>query len=176
MGWSLNYHPPQEPELLDSFFLSVGKSLYFANAYESKCRYVLQVFRIVNCYRETQDASAAWDLTATLKNKLLGPTISELKGFPDIDPNDISVLEKAKDARNYIAHEGADIGDMSRASVEYIQQRTIRLRHELEILITGDNLVSRWIYEIEQKEPAPIQIQNLYPKWVNQWVFGSNGT
>jgi len=36
----------------------------------------------------------------------------------------------------------------------------------------GDNLVSRWMYEIDQKEPAPTAIQRLYPEWVDRWIFG----
>jgi len=35
----------------------------------------------------------------------------------------------------------------------------------------GDILVSQWVYEIEEKEPAPSEIVHLYPQLVGNWVF-----
>ncbi|MGI5137327.1 hypothetical protein [Streptomyces sp. CA-106110] len=43
MGWSLNYLKPREPRLLDALFLSAGRALHLANAFESKCQYVLRM-------------------------------------------------------------------------------------------------------------------------------------
>lgn len=176
MGWSLSYQRPKEPELLDEFFLAVGKALYLANAFESKCRYVLRIAKLVHHFEQTSDASATWELAQALKDKLLGPTVGELKGFPEIKPTDIELLEKAKDSRNFIAHEGANIGYVHSASAKQIHEQLARLRKEVETLVSGDNVVSRWVYEIEEKEPAPVEIQKVYPKWVEQWVFGGDCT
>lgn len=42
---------------------------------------------------------------------------------------------------------------------------------------TADNLISTWLYEIDEKEPAPKGIQGAYREWVFQWVFeGIYGT
>lgn len=43
MGWSLDYLKPSEPQLLDALFLSAGRALHLANAFESKCQYVLRM-------------------------------------------------------------------------------------------------------------------------------------
>ena len=48
MGWSLGYLPPKEPELLDHFFLAVGKALFLASRFEMKCRYVLNISKLVD--------------------------------------------------------------------------------------------------------------------------------
>lgn len=173
MGWSLNYQRPKEPELLEEFFLAVGKALYLASAFEAKCRFVLRTAKLAHHFNQTDDASATLALAKAMKDKLLGPTIAELKGFPDVSSNDIVVLEQAKNARNFIAHESADIGHLSSASAKQIHEQLARLRCELRALVAGDNLVSRWVYEIEEKEPAPSGIQAAYPKWVEQWVFRS---
>ena len=176
MGWSLSYHPPKEAALLDEFFLAVGKALYLANAFESKCRFVLRTAKLVQHFEETDDASATMEFAKILKDKMLGQTISELKGFPEIRPDDIAVVEKAKDARNFIAHEGASFGYVDSASAKHIKEQLEHLRREVAVLTAGDNVVSRWVYEIEEKEPAPRLIQEAYPKWVEQWVFGTTHT
>ena len=172
MGWSLDYQKPREPELLDRFFLAVGKSLYLASAFEAKCQWVLRIVKMASHYERTGDASATVELTKALKDRLLGPTLNEMKGFPEFNANDIGTLERAKDARNYIAHESAEIGSLSSATKKVIREKLIRLRDELDALVRGDNVISSWVYEITEKEPAPRGIQSEYPEWVSKWVFG----
>lgn len=177
MGWSLDYQSPREPELLDQFFLSVGKALYLASAFESKCQWVLRIVKIAAHFQRSSDASATAELAKAMKDKLLGPTLNELKGFPEFTAADVAKLERAKDARNFIAHESTEIGSLSSATAKVICERIGRLRTELSALASGDNLVSAWVYEISEKEPPPRGIQSEYPEWVSQWVFGDdNGT
>lgn len=172
MGWSIDYLPIKQPELLEAFFLVVGKALYLANAFEAKCRFVLRVFKLAQLYEESGDASAVMSLAQALKDRMLGQTINGLTNFPDINSEDIALLEKAKDARNFIAHEGANFGYLSSISAEEVHERVDRLRKEVGELAAGDNIVSRWVYEIEEKERAPLEIQKTYPERVRQWVFG----
>ncbi|MEU9981082.1 DUF6234 family protein [Streptomyces sp. NPDC050856] len=42
---------PQEPELLDALFLSVGRALHLATADENKCQYVLRVGNLITAHR-----------------------------------------------------------------------------------------------------------------------------
>jgi hypothetical protein len=171
VGWSLDYRFPEEPERVNKFFKSVGKALYVATAFEWKCRYVLRVAKAVHHYQETNDGAAMLALLQTAKDKMLAPTLGELQRFPIVEPDDVQVLERAKDARNFIAHEGAGIGPVATASARTISEQTKRLRCEVANLVAGDNIVSAWIYEIEEKEGAPREIQRLYPGWVDRWVF-----
>ena len=48
MGWSLSHLQHSNPALVDQALLSAGKALYLANAFESKCRFVL---RIANLFK-----------------------------------------------------------------------------------------------------------------------------
>jgi hypothetical protein len=171
MGWSLDYLPIREIELLEQFFLAAGKALYLATAFEAKCRYVLRIAKLAHHYEETGDASATMALAEILKDKMLFATIKELKGFSEIRVADIDLLEKAKNARNYIAHECAGFGPLSGIAERSILERLGRLRHEIGVLAAGDNIVSRWVYEIEEKEAAPRDIQNTYVQRAEQWVF-----
>jgi len=170
MGWSLDYLPIREPELLEQFFSAVGKALYLATDFEAKCCYVLRMAKLAHHWEETGDASATMALAKVLKDKMLCATINELKGFSEIKVADIDLLEKAKDARNYIAHECAVVG--LAVPAKFIHEQIERLRTQVVVLAGGDNVVSRWVYEIEEKEPAPRDIQRTYVQRVEEWVFG----
>ncbi len=172
MGWSLSRFPPKDPAALDAFFLVVGKALYIANEFEWKCKYVLRMLKMANFYVKSGDAFETIDFAANLKDRLLGMTISELKDFPEIRPRDIEILDKAREARNDIAHDGAIHGQLHNISAAQIHQKVTWLRTKVETLAEGDNVVSRWVYEIGEKVPAPVVIQKDYPKWVVYWVFG----
>jgi hypothetical protein len=172
MAWSLGYLPPREPELLDDFFLAAGKCLYLANAFEKKCRWLLRFAELAHYLKDSGDFDASLDLVNAIKNKMLHATIGDLKKFAPFKPEDLVLLERARDARNFIAHEGAALGHLSSVSAEQVHEKLAHLRREVEALALGDNLVSCWLYEIEEKEPAPAAIKEAYPRWVDQWVFG----
>jgi hypothetical protein len=175
--WSLDYQPPKEPALLDQLFLAVGKALYLASAFEAKCQFLLRIMKIVRHYECTGDTSATAELAKVLKEKMLGPTIRELNTITEFTEKDLAIFQRGKDARNYIAHESAQLGPLSSTSAKSINEKLTRLRVELEALATADNLISVWLYEIDEKEPAPRGIQSAYHEWVFQWVFeGAYGT
>lgn len=174
MGWSLDYKSPQNIELLDQFFLTAGKSLYLASSFESKCQWILFIMKITEHFERKRDTTASMKLAKTLKNKLLGPTLNELKEFPDFTYDDITKLERAKNARNFIVHESTNIGPLSSTPTVVIREKLNQLRNELNALIPGDNLVSSWIYEITEKEPSPSGIKAEYPTMISEWIFGTD--
>lgn len=172
MGWSLDYIPPADPELLNEFFLALGKALYLATAFERKCQYILQIEKLVESLKQTNDLEASMALVNVLKFRQLGRTIQSLGIISFVSAHDLSMLTRAKDARNYIAHEAGLIGSLHIPS-KAILERIGALQREVGALILGDNLVSVWIYEIEEKKPAPSTIQQQYASWIEEWVFGS---
>jgi hypothetical protein len=171
MGWSLGYLLPKEPSLLDEFFLAVGRALYLSNAFEAKCRHVLRLAKIADKYRQTRDLDATDEFMLAVKDPMLAKAIEQLSAFFTIGAADCELLEKARDARNLIAHEGATVGDLTRASARTIFAQSDQLRLQVKAMTVGDNLISRWIYEIENKEPAPVGIQQEYPQMVDKWIF-----
>jgi hypothetical protein len=152
--------------------LAVGKSLYLASAFEGKRKWVLCMAKIVARYEQHGDASAAMALAKFMKDKLLGATITAMRVFADFQVQDIAILERAKDARNFIAHESARISPLHYASAQHIHEQLARLRTKLDALAAGDNLVSAWVHEIEEKKPAPRGTKAAYPDRLKRWVFG----
>lgn len=171
MPWSLDYQPPKEPILLDKLFLASGKALYLASAFEGKCKFLLRIVKIVQHHESKGDTSATAALAKALKDKMLGPTIKELSSITEFREADLAIFERGKEARNYIAHESAQLGPLSSATAKSINAKLEQLRIELDALSAADNLVSTWLYEIDEKQPAPLGIQTAYPAWVCQWVF-----
>ncbi|MFI5173699.1 MAG: hypothetical protein ACHQKY_02500 [Terriglobia bacterium] len=173
MGWSLSNHlQPCDPAAVDAALLAAGKALYLANAFESKCRYVLRIANLVS-FLDAHPGAGLDDAIASLaRDKFLHPTIEGLKTFPIVKENEVELLDKARDARNFIAHEGGAFGDIFYAREPHIREHLDRLRKAVIDLAGGDNIVSRWVYEIDEKEPAPLGMMLSYPALVEQWVFG----
>jgi hypothetical protein len=169
MSWFPNYLPLPEPELSDAALLSVGKALHVANSFEANCKHVLEVAEAASYIEERPDASILEAFNAIIQASFLDGTIKRLGQLSDITASDISLLQRAKDARNFIAHEGAMFFSSRKG---LIIARLKVLREEVLHLAHGANLVSLWSYEIENREPGPRGIFEEYPKMVDRWVFG----
>jgi hypothetical protein len=88
---------------------------------------------------------------------------------PLADSADIAVLEMAKDARNYIAHQAGEIGLMRDAEVA---EALTALRKQVIKLAQGDNIISVWMFEIQEKQHASKWMTQTYEARVLNWVFG----
>lgn len=175
MGWSIGVGgAPQEKEL-DVFFKTVGKALWFAQEYEHKCLYVAQIAKLENKIKNNPSIT---DFISLLENTqeekrlhqaivLLGKEISE---------DEISLLLKAKDARNFIAHEVAQIGRLYGIRKGNLRQilteKTDALRAHLKVLVAGDNLVSSWVYFLEESKAGYVpEIAKSYERQITNWIF-----
>jgi hypothetical protein len=176
MTWSLSYLPPREPELLDALFLSAGRSLHLANAFEAKCRYLLRMANLVKVLEDDPVSDLEQAIAALPVDKLLGPTLQDLDRRMLSASSAADVLRRAKDARNFIAHEGAGVGTVWAVHEAPILEHVARLRAEVAHLALGDNVVSQWCHAIEEpRVPRPQDLIDAYPNMIDEWVFGHFG-
>lgn len=170
MSWALCLWPIREPELADAFLLSVGKALYISNSFEGHCKHVLQFLSLGRYVKEWPEDR--WDegLVLAARDKWLGATIKELAKFPAVSEQDVRVLEKARDARNFIAHEGAMPGYLWTTPPDAILEHADKLRGYVRDLAAGDHLVSCWVYELDEGESAGTTMAG-YPQLVERWIF-----
>ncbi len=173
MPWSIDHFSKRGTERLDAWFAMAGKCLYLANSFEMKCKHLIRLIRLADILKTESDFDAALTLCNQIQDKMLGGTIIEMSGSSIVSEEDWQLLRKAKDARNFIAHKGASIGHLSGISAQALSSQTSRLRQEVATLGAGDNLVSRWLYEIEEKRAAPPTISQNYAAWIDDWIFGS---
>jgi hypothetical protein len=174
VGWSAGYRPPPESDLIDEILLAAGKALYLANMFESKCSNVLRVANFEDII-QNDPVITLEQISALLPNaKMLGKTLQELFARTDMNvrQEQAMLLEKAREARNYIAHEGAGaIGDLWSYSVKHKLKALRKLHAKVIDLAKGDNIASTWIYQIEEpREPLPFSTD--YPDKVEYWIFG----
>lgn len=172
MSWSLDRLHIKEPVLIDAVMLAVGKALYISNNFEQKCRFLLRVSNLGSFLEKNPQASLADAIASLAKDKMLGGTISDLKLFPYVKKEQVEALEGARDARNFIAHEGALLGPLSCMRSEQIEAHLSKLRAAVDALVLGDNIVSKWVFEVEEKEGPPVAFAAQYPLMVRRWVFG----
>ncbi|MFD3553864.1 hypothetical protein ACFWWA_17420 [Streptomyces goshikiensis] len=172
MGWSLSLFAPPHQELLDALFLTVGRALHLANAYEYKCQYVLRVGNMVSASEADPILTLDELIAATPADKMLGGTLHSLANHPMGVTMDMDTLHKAREARNFIAHEGASIGYIWSARLETILQHAVKLRAAVADLAAGDNLISQWVHGLEEPHASlPADWIALYPDLVDRWVF-----
>lgn len=103
MSWFPNYQPVKNKELSEAALLAIGKAILIANEFEANCKYVLQIVQVDSYLREN-GGRILEAFNAVFKKQLLAGTIKDLGVYGDITAQDIIVLERAKDARNYLAH------------------------------------------------------------------------
>ncbi|MET7719038.1 hypothetical protein, partial [Streptomyces sp. NPDC005407] len=177
MGWSLSYLSPRDPALLDAVFLSAGRALHLANAFESKCQYVLRIANLIEAVQADPVLTLQEAIEAAPADKMLGGTLRGLTNHSLGVPSEgVAVLDKARKARNFIAHEGASVGTIWTADRDRILGHAIRLRAAVTDLALGDNVISLWCHEIDEpKESRPTLLMDTYPKMIDGWVFGHFG-
>jgi hypothetical protein len=174
MGWSLGVRLP-ESEITDAAMLAAGRALYICNQFEAKCRIVLRNMQIIDRIASDPVASLAETFSDLPSSpKMLGGTLEKIKAKAEafgVTEAQLGALVKAKDARNLIAHEGVDIGPLYSVRSRDILQVLQRLRSAVADVAAGDNIVSTWIYYIEEpREPVP-HIRSTYPDLIDRWVF-----
>lgn len=177
MGWSLSYLSPRDPALLDAMFLSAGRALHLANAFELKCQYVLRIANLVEAVRGDPVLSLQQAIDAAPADKMLGGTLRDLANhLLGVQSAGAAVLDKARQGRNFIAHEGASVGAIWTADRDRILGHAIRLRVAVTDLALGDNVISQWCHGIDEpSESPPTLLIDAYPKMVDDWVFGHFG-
>jgi hypothetical protein len=171
VGWSLGYAKPESSEVIDAACATAGKALYLANAFEEKCKWLLDTLNLATRLRE-DPAKKLVDALATLPGRqMLGATLKELHRSTLVDDDAMQVLDDAREGRNFIAHEGASFDAVYGVTMRQIVSYRERLHPAVQKLVVGDNLVSTWQYVISEREPAPALMIAQYEEMVLSWVF-----
>jgi hypothetical protein len=175
MGWSIGYRLPYESDLIDEILLATGKALYLANRFEAKCSYVLRIANLVDVIKGDPVLSLEDAVSRLSADQMLGRTLRDLSSRADMGmtPDKSAKLTRARLARNYIGHKGAAaLGDLYGYNVQEMLDALRALQANVRDLAAGDNLVSEWIFQIEEpREPTP-SVREAYLELVDDWIFG----
>jgi hypothetical protein len=175
MGWSVGWAVPPEADLIDEILLAAGKALYLANRFEAKCSLVLTTANLTDLIKTDPVATLEHIASRLPADQMLGGTLRDLLTRTDmgVTPAVSAGLTRARLARNYIAHEGAAaLGELYGYDVQHMLDALRVLRSNVGDLAEADNIVSRWVFSIEEpREPTP-SINRSYPELVDDWIFG----
>jgi len=172
MSWTVSRKKPSDKYLLNRYFEAVGKALCVANNFEEKCNHILRVHKITDAIREGESDDEVREIATSFEAKRLYRAIQALDKSDDVSEEKVDLLNSARESRNYIAHEGALMGEVSLLDAEYIFERVQELAPHVEKIAKGDNLVSAWSYEVSEREPAPRRFRATYVERVVDWTFG----
>jgi hypothetical protein len=82
------------------------------------------------------------------------------------------ILDKAREARNHIAHEIAGaVGDLGGRDIARMLAALRWLHSEVIDVANGDYIVSGWLHQIEDRD-APFWSSAYNLAWAEYWVFG----
>ncbi len=150
---------------------SVARALTIAQHFERACRYVLSVSEVDLLEGDKLgDSDVVRDLFTSMCRHHLGKMVWRMKhpalGFRE---EELEILEKGREARNYIAHESAsDIEVYVETDAELLERLNVYSNH-VRLLIAADNEVSAWEYEICERQSRPGYYER-YPKIAFDWV------
>lgn len=178
MSWSIGVRPPNS-DLTDIVLLAAGKALYLCNSFEAKCNHILTLINLTEQI-SSDPVHSLEDLISRLPgNKPLYENIRNIKLKAEITgmtEDEGSALTKAREARNFIAHEGADFGSLYALKASTVQGHMVKLRSAVADLAIGDNIVSTLLYYADEpNEPIPYLTTN-YSDLIDLWVFGDLAT
>lgn len=174
MGWTVGFADSPTRSGLDRYLLSLGKALYIASEFEGKCHFVLRVGRLAEYVsgHETIDLDSFWEFAGNQKDPPLGRAIDSIEMLAKVKPTRAHLLNKGRKARNHIAHQAGRLGRLNARDEHFLGSRTLELQEHVACLLAADNVVSQWVYGIEEKhEPLPQVLVASYEERMLAWVF-----
>lgn len=175
MSWTIHLQPIQNPRA-DDVLLTLGRATYVAGRFERKCKFVLRIVKLVDTMHPDKAADPVMGLEEAIarlpKDQLLGRTLEQLTSQMPAKQSEDGLLRGAREARNFIAHEGANFGVHSPVGT-WLVEHLDKLHDEVRNLAAGDNLISLWAFGIEEpRQPKPVVLIAGYEDALVRWVLG----
>lgn len=163
------------PREIDNFRLllleSVGRAMCVAQNFEHNCKYVLM---IVEMGRHAQDtsytkSSEMWSHSERLYKRALARSIMDASEKFQISPKELAILSRAKDSRNYLAHNAA----LHFAVLPSLEMTALLKEYceHVQELAAGDNLVATWSFSIQEKQATPNRSTMTYTQDIGAWIL-----
>jgi len=165
------FDTPERSYHSDEGFGPLGRALYFAQVYESNCRVLASLLDLKsgNVVLPSDD-NERQEVIQNLWKRNLGNNLKHLKNSYHLPTDIFSILDKAREARNFIAHEIClGINDTIESDKGRSQLIEI-IKKNIEKIANGDKYVCL-IIQMMTKEPIPnAKYFEEYPKNISKWV------
>jgi hypothetical protein len=165
-------------DLEAAYLMAIGRAICLAQNFELNCKNLLLFLDMGQALTvgRVESLEDYFPYGEKLLRTLLGAAIKKIGAFSFVSSDHLETLTEAKDARNYFAHEAAlpvRSGGVSwRPKGQVIIDELPTLERKVEALAMGDDLVSGWLYEIEEKQSRRF-VQTAYVENIQTWVLAS---
>lgn len=175
MSWTIHYQPIRN-ERADNVLLTLGRAIYAASQFEGKCQYVLRIIKLVDTMHPDKSADPVMGLeeaiTSLPRDQVLARALQQLAAQMPAKKSEAELLQAAKQARNFIAHEGASFGLHPPAGQQLVEHLD-KLHDAVRDLAAGDNLISLWALGIDEpRATKPSPFIAAYEDALVRWILG----
>lgn len=161
----------------ERFLASVGRALLIAQFFEDMLKRTLLWWDVASQAPSVPLDEFRTSVTDRIrdpeayKERVLKRAIEQLARRHGIGESHADLLERARKARNYIAHNAAVL-NLSRAGdvVEAQSALSTYLQH-VHVLVRAYSLLSAWAYEFEEREAASLTMLESYPRGLEAWIL-----
>jgi len=169
------FDAPERTYYSDEGFGSLGRALYFAQVYEANCRALAGLLDLkTSVARGNISLSPEDDEYQKFIQKLwkrnLGRSLNHLRDSYNLPDDIYSILDIARKARNFIAHEIC-LGIIDTIESDAGRNGLIEIiKNKIEEVANGDKYIC-FLLQITTKEPTPnSKYFEEYPKIISKWV------
>ncbi len=159
----------------DEGFGTIGRALYFAQVYEANCRALVSLLDLKRSVASgdfflSLDDDEYQELIQKTWKRSLGNNLNHLRDSYHLPSDIFSILDKARKARNFIAHEIC-LGVINTIESDEGRSELIEItKSKIEEIADGDKFTCLLI-QIITKEPTPnAKYFEEYPKIISKWV------
>ncbi len=154
--------------LEDQWLQTSGRALLLAQHFEKCCIFVAGSIQLVEDNASDHDFESSF---SRIQKLLLSGAINRIHRSLLGIPEHTELLECARDARNYIAHE-ISLFCIRNGPTDILKMMP-QLTKKVGDLALADSLVSWWAHLIEEKEDAiSYEDFQFYPLELTKWVLG----
>ncbi|MBU1318937.1 MAG: hypothetical protein KKG33_01420 [candidate division Zixibacteria bacterium] len=156
-----------------NYLAAVGRALVLSQHFEYTCKDVLCLFDFVKGVREGKEQDLdTWQNIAekTMENRLAN-AVKKYGNVHGTTEGNLSLLDMARLARNYIAHDAALLWYFPSNDDLRLSARISTLREAANDLAAAHNLVSDWGYSMKNIKPPPPALESTYVHRAVGWVM-----
>lgn len=173
MAWMLDLKPVSHERATD-LLLMLGKITRLGWDFEQKVKYIAHMSQLVQGVQDNPDMGLE-EIIDSLRDGKYVPLARMITSFGESIGADLEVLHAAREARNALIHEGGEFPLRGRmpADTSQITKWLEKMRLHVRHLAAGENLVSSWVYSMDEREAPNRFLTDGYVQSVDEWVFAS---
>ena len=158
---------------VEQYLSTVGRAMYLCRNFETNFKTAIVWLDLATAHKAGKLPLSKETLIKSYADKflsqMLGHSVRRLK--EEFHPSEytLETLNTAKDSRNVIVHDATSA--IINAKPETIKKAATMLHEHVVKVAVGDNIVSAWHYEIQNKKQPTQKMTESYVENVVEWVF-----